>query len=211
MQPGGEHLPPSSSRDRMPRAASEDRLGNSLNKERPTAATTCPDHDCGAVVAAAVAKALATYQEQHAPTPCPSPAPLPPHAARLSLDPDCTKHNNNYNNANTAANNNINSSEMWMPEPIRVVSVRSLPIWESFELRWIFSEAREFKVTRVGWDESTSPNRIEIRTVVNEGKGRVHDWLLAKDPARYRELTAAGMELKLVGGKSMIRRLHGLE
>ena len=50
-----------------------------------------------------------------------------------------------------------------------------------------------------------------MRSAIAEGKSQVHAWLLAEDKARFNELTAAGMELKFVSGKSRLNRLHGLE
>ena len=113
--------------------------------------------DCSDAVADAVANYKALELQAGAAQPCPSPTPMPP---QLSACKHCNTHaHRNSSKDNTgaaitlASNSAAGSTPVWMPEPIRVVSVRSLPIWESFEVRYIFSEQREFKVTRVGWDE----------------------------------------------------------
>ena len=143
MQTGDEQ----STLDRTPRGIDCQQNNGGDNKNIHTGV---PD-DCSTAIADAVGKALAKALEQHISAtaltpdevqraaPCPSPTPLPPSV--VTLQP-------------TATLNAATSQQPWMPEPIRVVSVRSLPIWEAFEMRWIFSEQREFKVTRVGWDEA---------------------------------------------------------
>ena len=122
--------------------------------------------DCSDAVADAVANYKALELQAGAAQPCPSPTPMPP---QLSACKHCNTHaHRNSSKDNTgaaitlASNSAAGSTPVWMPEPIRVVSVRSLPIWESFEVRYIFSEQREFKVTRVGWDEKGTVGTVRL-------------------------------------------------